>query len=94
MSSVSSVKINGKIFLKYTLTEGITYFNPSFIAVSSKTAERKLRLVLDILLKSNILPESILQNAEREYKALVNDHFVVEQIKLYRKKTTRLDDFW
>ncbi|XP_043468991.1 uncharacterized protein LOC122503272 [Leptopilina heterotoma] len=80
--------------LKYPLTEALTCLNPHKIAFCVKEAKKQLRIALDILLKANIFSSALIQNADREYKTLLSDQSIIEQMKLYCRNDSRLDDFW
>nr|CAD7197042.1 unnamed protein product [Timema douglasi] len=56
--------------LKFPLTEALTYLNPYKIGFNQDEAVQQMTSAMDILVTSNLIPASVAQNADREYKEL------------------------
>ena len=87
-------KLNERSPLRYPLTEALTFLNPTIAASDKNDAFRKLTQALEIVLTANLLPAITIQNADREYRHLLSDNNVINKMKMYSRKDTRLDDFW
>nr|CAD7460359.1 unnamed protein product [Timema tahoe] len=79
--------------LKFPLTEALTFLNPYKIGFNQDEAVQQMTSAMDILVTSNLIPASVAQNADREYKELVSQEKVKLTLKAYLRET-RLDDFW
>nr|CAD7453350.1 unnamed protein product [Timema tahoe] len=58
--------------LKFPLTEALTFLNPYKIGFNQDEAVQQMTSAMDILVTSNLIPASVAQNADREYKELVS----------------------
>ncbi|CAG2058422.1 unnamed protein product [Timema podura] len=58
--------------LKFPLTEALTFLNPYKIGFNQDEAMQQMTSAMDILVTSNLIPASVAQNADREYKELVS----------------------
>jgi len=88
-------KIMERFPLKYPLTKALTFLNPDTIASSSRDSVCQLLTeALDIILEANLFPAATIQNADREFRKLISKEGVINQMKSFSRKETRLDDFW
>nr|CAD7440345.1 unnamed protein product [Timema bartmani] len=62
--------------LKFPLTEALTFLNPYKIGFNQDEAMQQMTSAMDILVTSNLIPASVAQNADREYKELVSQEKV------------------
>nr|CAD7202284.1 unnamed protein product [Timema douglasi] len=74
-------------------TEALTFLNPCKIGFNQDEAVQQMTSAMDILVTSNLIPASVAQNADREYKKHVSQEKVKLTLKAYLRET-RLDDFW
>lgn len=85
-------KLMEKSPLKYPLTKGLRFLDPSFILIGDATDA--LKTSLNIILQSNILSARHCELADREFKELISLAATQELLKSYCKREERLDDFW
>lgn len=80
--------------LIYPLSEHITFLNPKKTASNKECAIEHMKKTFDIILESNLVPASVIEKADREFKALLEKEYVVDRMKNYDRTETRLDEFW
>ena len=69
------------------------FLDPHRIVFSADGIKVQLTAALDILLDANLLSATTIQSADREYRSLISDPIIREEMKAYSREV-RLDDFW
>lgn len=87
-------KLLEKSPLKYPLTDALAFLDPHNVGYSQNEAVQKMATAMDILVTANLIPPSVAQSADREFKEIVCLESVKIDMMSYCKKDTRLDNFW